>query len=107
MVFPPQPQLTSALPWASALPLGKNLFVHEMHQDCVQELPQGATLLGSSERTEVEAWSLGNHILCIQGDCLFAPCGSSCTQGWLRVLSWMHVRGNMEVNISKNILPCT
>ena len=72
VVFSAEPDQASGLPWWPALPQGGYLFVHEMHQDCVQALPQGATLLASSERTEVEAWSLGRHILCIQGECFFS-----------------------------------
>ncbi len=62
-----QPDLASAPAWAAALPAGQAVVIHEMHQDCVQGLPEGARLLASSQRTEVEAWCYGGHVLCIQG----------------------------------------
>ena len=96
VVFAAEPNQASSLRWWPALLQGGYLFVHEMHQDCVQELPEGATLLASSERTEVEAWSLGTHILCIQGDCmclchlLFPPLlGDSHAIRSFSVLSWV------------------
>lgn len=73
VVFSAGPDQASGLPWWPALPQGGYLFVHEMHQDCVQALPEGAALLASSELTEVEAWSLGSQILCIQGDWALLP----------------------------------
>ena len=54
-------------PWAEACPKSGQLLVHESHQDCVTELPEGATLLASSQDTRVEVWTYRDHVLCIQG----------------------------------------
>ena len=53
--------------WAAACPKTGELVIHESHQDCVTQLPEGATLLASSQDTRVEVWALGDHVLCIQG----------------------------------------
>ncbi|PSC69199.1 glutamine amidotransferase isoform A [Micractinium conductrix] len=51
--------------WTEQLP--DRLCLHEFHQDQVLEVPPGATLLASSERCPVEMFSVGGHVLCIQG----------------------------------------
>ena len=56
-------------PWAGACPKDGQLVIHESHQDCVTHLPEGAFLLASSRDTRVEVWALGDHVLCIQGEC--------------------------------------
>ncbi|KAG0582537.1 hypothetical protein M758_3G066700 [Ceratodon purpureus] len=43
------------------------LKVLEVHRDQVSEIPPGAELLASSERTGVEMFSVGEHVLAIQG----------------------------------------
>lgn len=58
---------TLETPWAEACPKTGQLVVHESHQDCVTELPEGATLLASSQDTRVEVWTCRDHVLCIQG----------------------------------------
>lgn len=39
----------------------------EVHQDIVTRVPEGALVLGSSPRTPVEIFTLGENVLCIQG----------------------------------------
>ncbi|KAL4439852.1 hypothetical protein ABPG75_002853 [Micractinium tetrahymenae] len=51
--------------WAGLLP--EKIALLEFHQDQVLEVPQGATLLASSERCPVEMFAVGPHVLCIQG----------------------------------------
>ncbi|KAI7839749.1 hypothetical protein COHA_006553 [Chlorella ohadii] len=51
--------------WARLLP--DALCLHEFHQDQVLEVPPGATLLASSQRCPVEMYTVGDHVLCIQG----------------------------------------
>lgn len=43
------------------------LRVLESHQDTVQTLPPGGVVLGYSGQTPVEIFSVGEHILCLQG----------------------------------------
>lgn len=54
-------------PWAEACPKNGQQVIHESHQDCVTELPEGAVLLASSRDTIVEVWAYREHVLCIQG----------------------------------------
>ncbi|XP_010438161.1 PREDICTED: gamma-glutamyl peptidase 3 [Camelina sativa] len=44
-----------------------SLAIIKCHQDEVLELPESATVLASSEICEVEMFSIGDHLLCIQG----------------------------------------
>lgn len=44
-----------------------SLAIIKCHQDEVLELPESATVLASSEVCEVEMFSIGDHLLCIQG----------------------------------------
>ncbi len=67
MVFQELPNLAHTLPWGNALPKDGTVTVHEIHQDCVLELPEKAVLLASSPKTRVEVWAYQNHVLCIQG----------------------------------------
>ncbi|EIE22629.1 class I glutamine amidotransferase-like protein [Coccomyxa subellipsoidea C-169] len=67
IVFQQLPDLARGLPWGHALPEDGSIIVHEIHQDCVLELPKDATLLASSPKTRVEVWAYDNHVLCIQG----------------------------------------
>ena len=53
--------------WAAACPKTGELVIHESHQDCVTQLPEGGVLLASSQDTRVEVWALGDCVLCIQG----------------------------------------
>ncbi len=43
------------------------LRILQTHQDIATELPPGAVLLGSSRRTRHEIFTLGEHVLCLQG----------------------------------------
>ncbi len=67
-------------------------MIHESHQDCVTELPEGSIHLASSGDTRVEVWAYGDHVLCIQGKSLanmsesFAPCIAPHLKG--TSLSW-------------------
>ncbi|KAL3680021.1 hypothetical protein R1sor_022977 [Riccia sorocarpa] len=61
-------QLTDAMfakPYAVGLP--RVIRVYEVHRDQVKEIPPGGELLGSSERTAIEMFSVGDHVLAIQG----------------------------------------
>lgn len=49
------------------LKLPSALSVIEVHQDQVWELPPGAELLASSEKTNIEIFAVENHVLGIQG----------------------------------------
>ena len=42
-------------------------FHPQVHQDGVRALPADAELLASSRHCNVEVWSLGSSVLCIQG----------------------------------------
>lgn len=44
-----------------------SLAIVKCHQDEVLELPDSATVLASSEVCQVEMFSIGDHLLCIQG----------------------------------------
>lgn len=44
-----------------------SLAIIKCHQDGVLELPESATLLGYSDKCNVEMASFGNHFLSIQG----------------------------------------
>lgn len=52
-------------PYGAGMP--PRLKVLKVHRDQVSELPQGAELLASSERTGVEMFAVGEHVLAIQG----------------------------------------
>ncbi|KAL2613058.1 hypothetical protein R1flu_024750 [Riccia fluitans] len=52
-------------PYAVGLPPVIKLYT--VHRDQVQELPLGGELLGLSERTGIEMFSIGDHVLAIQG----------------------------------------
>jgi len=41
-----------------------NIVLQESHGDNVSILPTGATLLASSDSTNVEFYSIGNRVLC-------------------------------------------
>ena len=43
------------------------------HQDQVLEVPDGALLLASAERCPVAAYSVDDHVLCVQGHPEFVP----------------------------------
>lgn len=45
----------------------RSAAIVEVHQDEVWEVPPGATVLASSEKTRVEAFAVGEHALGIQG----------------------------------------
>lgn len=45
----------------------QSLSIIEIHQDEVYEIPEGARVIGSSEKTGVEVFGIGDHILGIQG----------------------------------------
>ncbi|XP_010268451.1 PREDICTED: gamma-glutamyl peptidase 3-like [Nelumbo nucifera] len=59
--------LPSSVLFADLKDIPPCLSVIECHQDEVWEVPAGAEVIASSEKTGVEAFSLGNHILGIQG----------------------------------------
>ena len=63
----------SALGGAAAQSYCWNMFGHVLQ---VQELPQGAKQLASSDACAIAMYSVGSHILCIQGallDCIMVP----------------------------------
>jgi len=41
--------------------------LHQVHQDEVVRLPEGARVVASSPECEVEAFALGTHVFCVQG----------------------------------------
>ncbi|CAI5511195.1 unnamed protein product, partial [Closterium sp. Naga37s-1] len=55
----------ASLPYAAGLP--SSFKILEIHQDQVLELPPEAVLLGSSPRTPIEMFAIGEHVLCMQG----------------------------------------
>lgn len=67
MTFEELPNLVNAIPWGRAIPKDGTAVVHEIHQDCVLDLPESAVLLASSPKTRVEVWAYQHHVLCIQG----------------------------------------
>lgn len=46
---------------------GRPIHILEVHQDIASRLPPGAVSLARSTRTPVEAFTLGERILCLQG----------------------------------------
>jgi len=67
IAFKQLPDLAAAVPWGGAVPEEGTAVIHEMHQDCVTELPEKALLLASSLKTRVEIWAYQSHVLGIQG----------------------------------------
>ncbi|KAK4265431.1 hypothetical protein QN277_026486 [Acacia crassicarpa] len=47
--------------------MAASLSIIEIHQDEVYEIPEGAQVIASSDKTRVEMFSIGDHILGIQG----------------------------------------
>jgi len=43
----------------------EQLIIQEVHGDQVTVLPEKARLYGSSDRTPVELWTLGDNMLCM------------------------------------------
>ena len=52
--------------WIGATPLKSTLNLLASHQDQVRSLPEGATLLARSEFCPIAAYSVGDHVFCIQ-----------------------------------------
>ncbi len=87
IVFQQLQDLARGLPWGHALPEDGSVVVHEIHQDCVLELPKDATLLASSPKTRVEVWAYDSHVLCIQGE---SPTVRVCVRPESRQCSFFH-----------------
>lgn len=53
--------------WPPLAEAPRPLRILETHADVVTRLPPGAVLLASSPRTEVEVFTVGERVLCLQG----------------------------------------
>lgn len=82
IAFKQLPDLAAALPWGGAIPEEGTAVIHEMHQDCVTELPEKALLLASSPKTRVEVWAYQSHVLGIQGELLLLLTLDTGIQSW-------------------------
>ncbi|XP_022135384.1 gamma-glutamyl peptidase 2-like isoform X2 [Momordica charantia] len=63
-------QIMESSEWRFVEDMGEmpsNLSIIECHQDEVWEIPHGAQIIGFSDKTGVEIFAIGDHILGIQG----------------------------------------
>ena len=64
-------EVTAQPGWVSEMPERYRLIAS--HQDQVLELPAGAELVATSERCAVAAYTVDDHVLCVQGHPEFVP----------------------------------
>ncbi|GBG66438.1 hypothetical protein CBR_g61481 [Chara braunii] len=86
-------------PYAKGLPRVIRIF--EVHQDQVTTIPPGAELLGSSGRTPVEMFAVGNHVLAIQGHPEFSK---EIVEKFIQLRVEAGIVPVMEIRVGKNRL---
>ncbi|GLJ11980.1 hypothetical protein SUGI_0181410 [Cryptomeria japonica] len=75
--------------YLSGMKIPTTLYLNEFHQDKVTEIPCGADIIAFSNKTEIEMFSMDDHIFGIQGhpeysgDILFNLMDNLCNEGIL------------------------